>query len=321
MQPIASLALDRRTLLKGAGALVVTVAAPVEVLAAAMPGAGTGTTHRPPFTPEQLDSWIAVRQDGGVTAFFGKTDSNQGVYVGIGQIVADELDLPFDRVSVVMGDTSRTINQGGASGSTGVQRGGIALRNAAAEARRLLVAMAAEKWNVPAERLFVEDGVILAPDDPKKRISYGALIGGRYFDATLHWNGKLGNPLVVEGTAKPKPPAAYRVVGKPFPRVDITHKVFARFAFSTDVRVPGMLHGQVVRPPTVGATVVTVDEASVRGLPGVVKVVVRKNFVGVVTEKPWQAIQAAAALKVQWTTGSKLPPQPSVPISTRTTQS
>src|SRR5258708_6085859 len=142
-------ALTRRSVLKAAGALMVTVAASSE-FQAALAQAGAGAATKPPLSPDQLDSWIAVERDGSVTAFFGKMDMGQGVDVAIGQIVAEELDVPFARVTVVMGDTAVTVNQGGASGSTGIQRGGISLRNAAAQARRVLVGVAAAAFGLPA---------------------------------------------------------------------------------------------------------------------------------------------------------------------------
>ncbi len=286
------LSVSRRDLLKGAGALVVAIGAPLEVAAAA---AGI----KPPLVPEQLDSWIAVRQNGSAIAFFGKTDSAQGTDIGIAQIVADELDLPFERVEVVMGDTTRTVNQGGASGSTGLQRGGVTLRNAAAEARRLLVEMAAKRLDVPADKLIVADGVISVAGDAKKRVSYGALIGGRYFDATLEWNGKIGNDLVANGKAKPKPASAYKVVGKSFPRRDIARKVFAEAEYVVDVKVPGMVHARMIRPPVAGAMPEAVDEASIRSIPGA-RVVHQGGVLAVVADKEWNAIRASKALKVTW---------------------
>ena len=137
--------IDRRSLFKGAGALVVSFAIPG--------GAAAGETAsavKPPLTPDQLDSWLAIKADGDVVAYFGKMDMGQGVDVAIAQIVAEELDVPLAQVEVVMGDTALTVNQGGASGSTGVQKGGIALRNAAAEARRVLLEMASARLGVPA---------------------------------------------------------------------------------------------------------------------------------------------------------------------------
>ena len=148
-------AIDRRSLFKSTGALVVSFGIPGG-FAAAEPGGAV----KPPLAPDQLDSWLAIKADGGAVAYFGKMDMGQGVDVAIAQIVAEELDVPFERVSVVMGDTAWTVNQGGASGSTGIQKGGIALRNAAAEARRVLVEMASARLGVPADRLEVADGVV-----------------------------------------------------------------------------------------------------------------------------------------------------------------
>ena len=296
------LTVSRRDVLVGAGALVVGGAAPSELYAAVMPDAA-----KPLLVPEQLDSFIGIRPDGKVLAFFGKTDSTQGTYIGIGQIVAEELDVAFDKVEVVMGDTARTVNQGGASGSTGIQRGGATLRNAAAEARRLLVEMAAKKLAVPADKLVVADGVVSVAGDAKKRVSYAELIGGRYFNAKLKWNGEIGNGLVAVGEAKPKTPESYTVVGKSFPRRDIAGKVFAQASYVTDVKVPGMVHGRMVRPPIAGAMPLAVDEASVRDIPGV-KVVWKKGFLAVVADKEWNAIRAAQKLKVSWS-----PVQPAFP--------
>src|SRR5262249_9618082 len=198
---------------KSSGALVISFALPGG-FAAAEPGGAA----KPPLAPDQLDSWIAIKPDGGVVAYFGKMDMGQGGDVAIARIVAEELDVPLARGRVVMGDTALTVNQGGASGSTGVQKGGIALRNAAAEARRVLVEMASARLGVPVDRLEVTDGVIALLGDPARKASYGELIGGRYFDLTMKWNGKLGNDLAAEGQAKPKPHSAYKIVGTSPPR-------------------------------------------------------------------------------------------------------
>jgi len=176
--------LDRRSLFKGTGALVVSLGLPGG-FAAAEPGSAI----KPPLAPDQLDSWLAIKSDGNVVAYFGKMDMGQGVDVAIAQIVAEELDVPLGRVSVVMGDTQWTVNQGGASGSTGVQKGGIALRNAAAEARRVLLELASARLGVPADRLEIADGVVAVTGDPARKLGYGELIGDRYFDLPLKWNG------------------------------------------------------------------------------------------------------------------------------------
>jgi nicotinate dehydrogenase subunit B len=200
-------AIDRRSLFKGTGALVVSVGIPGGLAAAQI-----GSAVKPPLAPDQLDSWLAVKSDGDVVAYFGKMDMGQGVDVAIAQIVAEELDVPFERVSVVVGDTAWTVNQGGASGSTGIQKGGIPLRNAAAEARGVLVEMASTRLGVPADRLEVTNGVVAVSGDPARKVSYGEAIGGRYFDLPMTWNGKIGNDLVAEGQAKPKPPSAYKML-------------------------------------------------------------------------------------------------------------
>src|SRR5215471_6106877 len=158
-------AIDRRSLLKATGALVVSFAMP-----RALAEAEIGSAVKPPLAPDQLDSWLAIKADGSVVAYFGKMDMGQGVDVAIAQIVAEELDVPLAGVSVVMGDTALTVNQGGASGSTGVQKGGIALRNAAAEARRVLVEMASTRLGVPTDRLEVSDGIAAVVGEPARRV-------------------------------------------------------------------------------------------------------------------------------------------------------
>ena len=241
--------IDRRSLFKGAGALIVSIGIPGAVATAEI-----GSAVKPPLSPDRLDSWLAVKADGDVVAYFGKMDMGQGVDVAIAQIVADELDVPFERVNVVMGDTAWTVNQGGASGSTGIQKGGIPLRNAAAEARRVLVELASQRLGLPADRFEVTDGVVAVTGDPARKLSYGELIGGRYFDLTMTWNGKIGNDLVAEGQAKPKPPSAYKIVGQSPPRFDVPAKVFGKVDYVTDIKVPGMLHGRMIRPPVAGAS-------------------------------------------------------------------
>src|SRR5579862_3666908 len=190
---------SRRTLLKASGALVVSVGAPItfESVRAADDAAAAAT--KPPLTPDQLSSFIAVNADGTVSAYFGKMDMGQGLSVAIRQMVAEELDVPFARVKIFIGDTDTSVNQGGASGSTGVQNGGKQMRAAAAEARRVMVEMAAQKLGEPADQLTVKDGVISAVNDAAKKVSYGELIGGQFFNVHLDWNGQTGNPLYAPG--------------------------------------------------------------------------------------------------------------------------
>ena len=287
---------SRRAALQAGGAFVVSVGAPLGLDAVLGIDAAHAQSTRPPLMPDQLSSYIAIDAKGGVTAYYGKTDTAQGVFTAIGQIVAEELDVPFAHVKVVMGDTALTVNQGGASAQSGIQFGGRQLRMAAAEARRVLVEMAAAKLGAPADKLSVNDGVVT---DGTRSISYAELIGGRYFNVPLDWNKQIGNPLYAPGKAKPKSPKDYKIVGKPLPREDIAPKVYAQEDFVTDVKVPGMLHGRVIRPPVAGAVPVQVDERSIKEIPGA-RVVREKGFIGVVADKEWDAIKAAQTLKIEW---------------------
>jgi nicotinate dehydrogenase subunit B len=290
---------SRRSLLKAGGALVVSIGTPVTLDAALGMGDAFAQGSKPPLMPDQLSSYIAVNADGTVSAFFGKMDMGQGLFVAIGQMVAEELDVPFKAVTVIMGDTATSVNQGGASGSTGIQNGGKQMRMAAAEARRVLVDMAAAKLALPADALTVTDGVVHAKDDPSKRASYAELIGGRYFNIQLDWNKQWGNPLYAPGKAQPKDPKNHKIVGKPIAREDIAPKVYAQEDFCTDVKRPGMVHGRMIRPTVAGSVPMKVDESSIKDIPGA-RVVWEKAFLGVVADNEWDAIRAADKLKVEW---------------------
>ena len=234
--------------------------------------------------------------DGRVQAFFGKMDMGQGLDIAVAQIVAEELDVGFDRVEVVMGDTATSCNQGGASGSTGVSNGARLLRHAAAEARRVLVERASKQLDVPVSQLSVENGVI---SSSKNKVSYAELVGGKYFHHQVEWNKLTGNPMDIKVPAKAKPPAEYKVVGKPLARRDIAWKVFGTDDFVTDVRVKDMLHARVIRPPRAACKVRSVDESSIKAIKGV-RVIREKDFVAVVAPREWDAVRAAQALKVDW---------------------
>jgi nicotinate dehydrogenase subunit B len=303
-------ALSRRSILKAAGAVVVSVGMPVSLETLLSINSAAAQGSKPPLVPAELDSYIAIDADGTVSAFFGKMDMGQGLFTAIGQIVAEELDVPFKQVKVIMGDTATSVNQGGASGSTGIQNGGKQMRAAAAEARRILNEMAAEKLGAPIDKLIVVDGIVrvLGDQDAARTVTYADLIGGRYFNTQLEWNKQIGNNLYAPGKARPKPVSEYKIVGKPIPREDIAPKVFAQEDYVTDVNVPGMLHGRMIRPPVAGAVPVKVDEGSFSDIPGV-KVVWQKGFLGVVAEKEWDAIKASEKLKVEWS--EVKPPFPS----------
>ena len=261
--------LSRRTFLRGSGALIVGFAMPQVLLgsigkAVAAPGPAIAPD------PAMVDSWLAIAGDGGVTVFTDKLELGMGVSTAFAQIVADELDVPVRSISIVMGDTALTPDQGGVGGSTSIEFGAAPVRQAAAEARRILLEIGSARLGVPADQLAVSDGVVHRKDDPSKAASYGELIGGRRFDVTMKASGS-DSATALEGTARPKSPDQYTVVGKPLPRIDIPPKATGRFAYMVDVRVPGMLHGRVIRPPSYGAKLLSVEGAE--GLPGLVKVV------------------------------------------------
>jgi nicotinate dehydrogenase subunit B len=287
---------SRRSFLKQSGVLVVgfstglltsRLVAPGSAAAQRLDGAGSS----------QLDAWIAIGADGNVTAYTGKCELGHGLFTAQTQLIAEELSVPFERVKLLQCDTAMTPDQGTTSGAqshpTNFNQANLAL--AGATAREALLQRASSQLGVAVDQLVAKDGVISAKADSSKRVSYGQLVGGRKFNAELN------------RAAKRKNPSEWTVLGKPIPRLEIPAMATGQFEYVHNVRLPGMLHGRVVRPPTVGATVASVDESSVAGMPGLVKVVVKKNFVGVVAEKPWQAIQAAGKLKVTWTPGPGLP--------------
>ena len=288
--------LPRRDFLKSCGALIVSFSSgPLSLLSAQSPGPfGTHPSH---IDPGKLDSWLAVGDDGVITAYTGKCDFGQGILTVQSQLVAEELCVRIARVKLIQCDTSICPDQGTTSGSqstpTNFNSENLAL--AAATAREALLSLAAKKLGEPVENLTVSDGVITSTEG--RRVRYEGLLGNKHFDL----------PLNVK--AKRRSVAGWTVLGKPIPSLDRTALMTGQFEFVHNVRVPGMLHGRVVRPPELGATVAHVDEQSVRNIRGLVKVVVRKDFVGVVAETQHQATLAARQLVVKWNPGPELPAQ------------
>jgi CO/xanthine dehydrogenase Mo-binding subunit len=285
---------SRRAFISSTGAFVVALAATDWANATTTEVAAARS-----LKPDQLDSYIAIDKNGAITAYYGKIDGGQGLGTSIPQMIAEEFDVPLDRVHLVMGDTGRTVDMGGASAATGVSRAGMNLRRMSAEARRLMIDQAASKLGVPAERLTVTDGVIHDTTDASKRISYAELVGGGHFDAAVKWNGQLGLGLAVEGKAEIKQPKDFKIIGKSPPRRDLPGKVFGTLEMAPDVRLPGMLHARMIRPKVAGAVPVSVDESSIKDIPGA-QVVHIKDLLAVVAPKEWNAVRAADKLKVTW---------------------
>lgn len=290
--------MDRRKFLQSSGMLVASVAAiSIEGVEAFLQQAAAGPYPDRDYL--QLDSWIVIRPDNTATFFVGKTDLGQGTGTAFRQIMSDELDIAFENTTCVMGSTDITVDQGGSGGSDALQTDGYPMRRVAAEARRVLLDMAAEKFGVPAAELAVSDGVISTTkgDTAERTITYGQLIGGKKFNVTL--TGR--NIDATTGKAPLKPVQAMKNVGKSPRRDDIPDKVNGKQRWAVDMKVPGMLHARNVRPPVVGATLKAIDESSVKDVPGFVKVVSRGNYVAVVCEREEQAIRAARQLKCEWT--------------------
>jgi nicotinate dehydrogenase subunit B len=293
--------ISRRELLKGAGALVVgfSMFGPLSRVLAQ-------TTNLPVPGPEifgpdgpqatSLDSWVAVASDGTVTIFSSKVDLGTGVLTSLSQICAEELDVPFGKVHMETGDTSMTIDQAATVGSATIFRAGPQLRQASAAARVELLKLAAAHLNAPVEKLTVTDGVV---SDGTNKVSYAELVGGKHFNVKITATG-VGGAMKVAPEVKPKDPKTYKVVGTSAPRVDLPPKLTGQFTYTADVRVPGMLHGRVVRPARANTKPLSVDESSISSVAGVVKVVQEGSFVGVVAKTEWAAIQAARKLKVTW---------------------
>lgn len=287
----------RRDFLKGTGALVVAFS--VAEFADTLGLTPETVSAQGGNTPQTLDSWVAIGSDGNVTIYTGRADMGQGTFTVQAQLAAEELSVPLSRIRLVECDTAMTPDQGTSSGSQchPVNFNHENLAQACATAREALVAMAATTLGTPASELNVADGVITHKTDASKKVTYGELIGSKRFN------------MAISKDAKRKPPQNWTVLGRSVPRVEMAALATGRFEHVQNVRVPGMVHGRMVRPPSIGATVANVDESSVAGMPGNVKVVVKKNLVGVVADKPWQAIQAAEKLKVTWTPGPPLPKQ------------
>ncbi len=288
--------MSRREFIRGAGAVIVgfslgRMAPPVFAQdAARLPGSLN--------TNRALDGWIRINADGTVTIFTGKVELGQGILTALAQIAADELDVSLNRIEMVSGDTARTPNEGITSGSQSIENSGTALRFAAAEARAILLQSAAAKLKVAADRLDVDDGTVTVK-------------GGRKDARVAYWELASEDRLRREATAKvkPKPAAEHKLIGKNIPRRDIPAKVTGGASYVQDIRLPGMVFGRAVRPPSYNARLVSFDETAIRKLPGVVAVVRDGNFLALAALREEQAIKARQALaeSAVWNETAALP--------------
>jgi nicotinate dehydrogenase subunit B len=296
------LALSRRALLQGGGVIVGFTLYP------ALGSYAQSQSGAKPLALTEVDSFLAIDSQGLATIYSGKVDIGTGVRTALTQIAAEELDLPLKSVTIIQGDTLLTPDQGTTSGSFSIQIGGMQIRQAAATARNALFKEAATALSAKQEDLKAADGVI--SNAGGKTVSYAALVGGKTFSITLDPK----NPVPT------KPPNEFSLVGQSVRRIDIPDKMTGRYIYMQDFRVPGMLHGRVVRPPALGAELQNVDEGSVKNVPGIVKIVRQGNFLGIVATTEWAAISGALALQATWSKWEGLPDQAKLFDYVRATQ-
>jgi CO/xanthine dehydrogenase Mo-binding subunit len=293
---------SRRAFVTRGGALIVALSVAGPVAAASAKSAAASQPTLGPYGPDvnQLDTWLAVNADNTVTLFTGVIPMGTGSLTGILQIAADELDVAFDAMRLVTPDTSRTPDQFVSSGSRAISQHGPPIRQAAAEARAYLLGLASQSLGVPVSGLTVADGVVSGGG---KSVKYGDLLGGKLFSTGI------------TGTVKPKDPSQYKLVGTSVPRIDIPAKATGSYTYVQNLRLPGMLHGRVVRPPSQGATLLSVNGLK-KDIPGV-QIVHKNDWLGVVAPKEYDAIEAAQMVNAKWSDWSGLPPIGNLPTAIR----
>src|SRR5665213_2373005 len=273
---MARTAISRRDFVKNATGLVIGFSLFGPQMSAAGLGEQSGFNGSP--LPTQLDSWLVVGSDGIITVFTSKVDLGTGVLTALSQVMAEELDVSFDRIHMITGDTSQTIDQSQTSGSRTLHKAGPQLRQAAAAGKHELLKLAAVRLDVPMEKLVVSDGVVSVIDNPSTNITYWNVLGGKRFDVATTTTGTAAE---LDGAPEitPKNPKNYKIVGTSIPRIDLPAKFTGEFTYSQDVRIPG-----------------------------IVKIVKEDHFVGIVATTEWSAIRASQALKVVWSEpDAKLP--------------
>jgi len=294
-----TMTIDRRQFLKAgtaAGTLTVGFSlglVPVGASATTVPAAKI-------VAKDQVDAFLVIHRDGRVEVYVGKVDLGTGTRTALSQIAADELDVPFGRITMHMGDTGTTPDQWLTGANLTIQQGGGELRRACGTARAALVQKAAERLKLPAADLMTVDGVVRARSDASKSVSYGELIGDGRFE------------LKIDTKIALKPVSEYKVIGKSIARVDIPDKVTGKFEFVHDVRVPGMLHARVIRPDDINAPLLSFDDSAARKVRGFVQTVRKGNFLAVVASDEWSAIKASRAVTAQWSKVAPLPEQSTV---------
>jgi nicotinate dehydrogenase subunit B len=292
----------RRAFLAHGGALVVGFSLASCVSTGGNRKAGTRALREPKAGPpdaKQVDTWLAIHEDNTATLYTGFAELGQGSTTALLQVAAEELDLGLDQIHAAPLDTHISPNQGGTYSSASVQRGRPVIAAAAAEARAALLARAAVKLGVPIERLTVTGGKVTVVGASRRSVTYGELVGGETFS------------VEVTGKASLKPASEYRLVGQRLARADLAGKVSARHTFIQQLRLPGMVHGRIIRPRGqgsygTGARVISIDDRALAGIPGA-RLLRKGDFLGVVALREWDAVRAAQAVVVEWENPESLP--------------
>ena len=278
--------LSRRGILKMAGGALIVH------FAVRQSGGQTGGGPAKPLDASEVDSFLAIHADGRVTIYTSKVDVGTGLATAFRQTAAEELGIPVERFTVIEGDTALTPDHGGTGGSSGIPRGAADIRRVAATARQALLDLGAKQLNLPASELTIAGGDVTHSNG--RRVTVASLIGDKRLGLKVNPNAPLKNP------------STYTVVGKPILRADVPGKCTAKHPYLQDFTLPGMLHGRVVRPPAIGAKLISVDEASIRAIPDV-RVIRIESFLGVVAKDEWAAVRAAREIKATWSDWQGLP--------------
>ncbi len=313
---------SRKTFLKSGGALIVGFSTIGGLLAGTAAADDQFSSHGP-YDPRQVDSWLVVNPDNTVGVKLTRVELGQGSTTGLAMITAEELNLDIGQMRLITSDTDITPNTGTTAGSSSIQRAGKSVRAAAAAAHQALLALASQKLAVPVTSLTSSRGVVSGGG---KSVTFGELVGGKLINVQAAPGYNLaatsGNPPragagLSPGAPLTKPVSQYALLGKDPgpPRVDIPAKITGTYVYVHGIRIPGMLHGRIVRPRGQGAygdgtnpRLLSVDVGSVSHIPNV-KVLQKGNFLAVVAPKEYDAIQAAAQLKARW---APMPPLPGV---------
>jgi nicotinate dehydrogenase subunit B len=290
--------MPRRDFLKAGGALIVGFSS-ASLIADSLFAQGPLPYRMPGPDQKQIDTWLAIHSDNTATVYIGYVELGQGSTTSLLQVSAEELDFDLSQVRTVRMDTNVSPDQGGTYSSSAIARGSPAIRQAAAAARQALLKMASERLGAAVEKLTVAKAVVSVMGTPGKSVTYGELIGDKRFQ------------IEIAGKEPLKPVAEYTLVGSRPPRNDVPAKAHGTYTYLQHVRLPGMLHGRIVRPRGqgaygAGAKVKTLDESSIAHIPGA-RVLRKGDFVGVVAPREWDAVRAARELKIEWDMPPTLP--------------